>query len=101
MKLYIVSLLAGILAGAVYALIGVRSPAPPVVALAGLLGMLLGEQGLTVAKRAIQGHSITGAWFASECIPKITGTPPTEDPSQPIPAVPASASASAHDGNKK
>jgi xanthosine utilization system XapX-like protein len=72
-----------------------------VVALAGLLGMLLGEQGLTVAKGAIQGHSIPGAWFASECIPKITGVPPAEDPTQPMPAVPDSASAPAHNGRKK
>jgi XapX domain-containing protein len=101
MKIYIVSLLAGVLAGAVYALIGVRSPAPPVVALAGLLGMLLGEQGLTVARRAFQGHSITGAWFAAECVPKITGTPPAEDPSQPVLVVPASGAAPANDGNNK
>jgi XapX domain-containing protein len=101
MKIYIVSLLAGVLAGAVYALIGVRSPAPPVVALAGLLGMLIGEQGLTVAKRAIQGHSITAAWFAAECVPKITGAPPAEHLPQPVLAVPASASASAIDGTKK
>jgi XapX domain-containing protein len=101
MKIYIVSLLAGVLAGAVYALIGVRSPAPPVVALAGLLGMLLGEQGLTVAKRAIQGHSITGEWFAAECVPKITGTPPAADPTQPVLVVPASASTSANGGIKK
>jgi XapX domain-containing protein len=80
MNTYVVSLLAGMLAGALYALIGARSPAPPVIALLGLLGMLLGEQGITIAKRAIQGHAITGAWFVSECVPKITGASPVEHP---------------------
>ena len=41
---YIVSLGVGLGIGVIYALIDVRSPAPPLVALAGLLGMVLGEQ---------------------------------------------------------
>ncbi|MDM0112315.1 DUF1427 family protein [Variovorax sp. J22R133] len=44
MKTYIVSLAAGLLVGVIYALLDVRSPAPPVIALVGLLGILLGEQ---------------------------------------------------------
>jgi len=44
MKLYLMSLGAGVLVGVVYSLVNVRSPAPPVVALVGLLGILLGEQ---------------------------------------------------------
>lgn len=44
MKAYIISLVAGLLVGLAYGIFGVRSPAPPVVALVGLLGMLLGEQ---------------------------------------------------------
>lgn len=44
MKIYLMSLGAGLLVGAIYALINVRSPAPPVVALVGLLGILVGEQ---------------------------------------------------------
>ncbi|WP_085316705.1 DUF1427 family protein [Derxia lacustris] len=44
MKTYLASLAAGLLVGVVYALLNVRSPAPPVVALVGLLGILLGEQ---------------------------------------------------------
>ncbi len=50
MKPYLVSLAAGILVGAIYALMRVRSPAPPVVALAGLLGILIGEQGVGMAR---------------------------------------------------
>jgi XapX domain-containing protein len=76
MKIYVASLLAGILVGAVYAAIGVRSPAPPVVALLGLLGILLGEQGLTLGKRLVRGQPITSTWFKEECVPKITGAPP-------------------------
>jgi XapX domain-containing protein len=41
---YLVSLLMGLAVGVAYGLIQVRSPAPPLVALLGLLGMLLGEQ---------------------------------------------------------
>ncbi len=71
--MYLVSLGAGILAGVVYGLINVRSPAPPAIALVGLLGMLIGEQVVPVAKRLIEGAPITKAWFASECQPRITG----------------------------
>ncbi|MEX5745828.1 DUF1427 family protein [Massilia sp. X63] len=73
--MYLVSLGAGILAGVVYGLINVRSPAPPAIALVGLLGMLLGEQVVPVAKRLIDGAPITRAWFAGECQPRITGVP--------------------------
>lgn len=48
MKPYLVSLGAGLLVGVIYSLLHVRSPAPPVVALVGLLGMLIGEQALPV-----------------------------------------------------
>ncbi|WP_127783675.1 DUF1427 family protein [Rhodococcus sp. X156] len=42
MVTYIQSLLAGVLIGALYALLRVKSPAPPMVALVGLGGMLVG-----------------------------------------------------------
>ncbi len=44
MRIYLLSLGAGLLVGVIYALLNVRSPAPPVVALVGLLGILVGEQ---------------------------------------------------------
>lgn len=75
MKLYIVSLAAGVLVGIIYALMQVRSPAPPAVALLGLLGMLVGEQLVPPVKRLIAGQPVTGSWFQAECMPKITGTP--------------------------
>jgi XapX domain-containing protein len=73
--MYLISLGAGILAGLLYGLINVRSPAPPAIALVGLLGMLVGEQMVPVAKRVIDGTPLTRAWFASECQPRITGVP--------------------------
>lgn len=44
MQGYLVSLGFGIVIGCLYGLSGVRSPAPPLIALAGLLGILAGEQ---------------------------------------------------------
>ncbi|MEK1932352.1 MAG: XapX domain-containing protein [Pararhizobium sp.] len=50
MKIYLLSLGAGLLVGVIYSLLNVRSPAPPVVALIGLLGILVGEQLMPLAK---------------------------------------------------
>jgi XapX domain-containing protein len=50
---YILSLLAGIAVGVAYALVGVRSPAPPLIALIGLLGIVLGETGTTMLKETL------------------------------------------------
>lgn len=44
MKPFVLALAVGALVGVLYGLLNVRSPAPPYVALLGLLGMLLGEQ---------------------------------------------------------
>jgi XapX domain-containing protein len=74
-KVYLVSLLAGALAGVLYGLLGVRSPAPPVVALVGLLGLLVGEQVVTLGKRVVKGEPITRAWLAQDCAPQVTGVP--------------------------
>jgi XapX domain-containing protein len=51
---YIVSLLMGLIVGAVYGLVQVRSPAPPLIAPVGLLGMVIGEQAIEMAKRHFQ-----------------------------------------------
>jgi XapX domain-containing protein len=53
MRVLVVSFAVGLLVGALYGVIRVKSPAPPIVALLGLLGMVLGEQlgGWIVAKR--------------------------------------------------
>ena len=44
MKILFISFIVGLGVGALYGLIRVKSPAPPIVALLGLLGMVLGEQ---------------------------------------------------------
>ena len=44
MKVLCVSFAVGLFVGVLYGLIRVKSPAPPIVALVGLLGMVLGEQ---------------------------------------------------------
>jgi XapX domain-containing protein len=44
MKGLILSFVVGLGVGALYGLIRVKSPAPPIVALLGLLGMVVGEQ---------------------------------------------------------
>jgi XapX domain-containing protein len=53
MKAYLLSMGAGLLIGAIYSVMGVRSPAPPVIALIGLAGILLGEQLFPLAKTAL------------------------------------------------
>jgi XapX domain-containing protein len=47
---YLVSLLMGLAVGVAYGLVQVRSPAPPLIALVGLLGMVLGELAVDVAR---------------------------------------------------
>ena len=46
----LVSFAAGLGVGGLYWAVGVRSPAPPLVALAGLLGIVLGELALPFLK---------------------------------------------------
>ena len=66
MKIYLVSLGAGVLVGVIYALLNVRSPAPPLVALLGLIGMLAGEQVIPMAKQLIVGSVTNSAKDTSE-----------------------------------
>jgi XapX domain-containing protein len=51
------SLIAGLVVGIGYGLCGIRSPAPPAIALLGLLGMLAGEHGVIIALRYFSNHS--------------------------------------------
>ncbi|WP_428392055.1 DUF1427 family protein [Lichenicoccus sp.] len=48
---FLISLAIGLVVGAFYGLLRVRSPAPPLVALVGLLGMVVGEQSVTFLLR--------------------------------------------------
>jgi XapX domain-containing protein len=56
---YVVSLVMGLVVGAAYGLVQVRSPAPPLIALVGLLGMVLGEQAVDMAKHHFASRAQT------------------------------------------
>jgi XapX domain-containing protein len=75
MKVYLLSLGAGLLVGIVYSLLGVRSPAPPVVALIGLLGILVGEQVVPLAKRWADSHEFA-RFVRNECRTHVLGNLP-------------------------
>jgi XapX domain-containing protein len=79
MKIYIVSLAAGLLVGIVYGLLAVRSPAPPVVALVGLLGILLGEQVVPVARSLMKGESLRASIGLAQCSDHVLGQLPGRD----------------------
>lgn len=49
-KPYAISLAIGLIVGVIYSLLNTRSPAPPIIALVGLLGMLVGESAMSWAK---------------------------------------------------
>ena len=86
MKVYLVSFGAGLLVGVVYSLLNVRSPAPPVVALLGLLGILLGEQIIPVGRQMIAGSSITAAWQQIRCGQHVFGAMPDRHAERPASA---------------
>jgi XapX domain-containing protein len=67
MKELIISFVVGLLVGVAYGLIRVKSPAPPIVALIGLLGMVLGEQaGVWLLARKVQATNVSSAHIVSE-----------------------------------
>jgi XapX domain-containing protein len=76
MKPYLLSLAAGLLVGAIYSLLGVRSPAPPAIALVGLLGILLGEQMIPLAKRMASHPTTVVAYLRCEAKEHIFGKLP-------------------------
>jgi len=79
MKPYLLSLGAGLLVGIVYSLMNVRSPAPPVIALVGLLGILAGEQIVPLAKRLFSDQPVTTGWLKQECAPHVLGSLPVAE----------------------
>lgn len=76
MRIYLVSLAAGLLVGIIYGLLNVRSPAPPVIALVGLLGILLGEQVVPLTKRLFAGEQPTSVWSRAACHLHLFGSLP-------------------------
>ena len=76
MRASLLSFGAGLVVGVVYSLLGVRSPAPPVIALIGLLGILLGEQIVPMGQQMIAGISIHAAWQQARCGQHVFGAMP-------------------------
>jgi len=76
MKPYLLSLAVGLLVGVIYALFNVRSPAPPVIALVGLLGILLGEQLPPLAKRLFGADGTHASWLHQQVKPHMFGELP-------------------------
>src|SRR5260370_37771445 len=94
MKIYLLSAGAGILVGVIYSLLNVRSPAPPLVALVGLLGILIGEQVIPVGKQLLTGTSLAAVCRDANCVPHVVGEMPvrhTKPPADTAQLTPASA----------
>lgn len=82
MKAYLLSGAVGLLVGIVYALFQVRSPAPPVIALVGLLGILAGEQIPPLLRQALRA-SPAQSWLHDQVRPHMFGRLPE---CHPLPA---------------
>ncbi|KQX22569.1 DUF1427 family protein [Variovorax sp. Root434] len=92
MKPYVLSLALGLLVGVIYALFQVRSPAPPVIALVGLLGILLGEQIPPLIKSVIKPDTAATSWLQHQVAPHVFGELPQRakaEPAATAAAVPA------------
>lgn len=76
MKPYIVSLAVGLLVGVIYALFSVRSPAPPIIALVGLLGILAGEQLPPLVKQLFDRTPAATSWLHHQVKPHMFGELP-------------------------
>jgi len=90
MKIYLLSLGAGLLVGIVYSLLNVRSPAPPVVALVGLLGILVGEQLIPFARTLWSKEPAAVSWLY-QIKPHMFGHLPTATTRAEMPSKPRKA----------
>ncbi|ALB68923.1 DUF1427 family protein [Cronobacter dublinensis] len=77
MSTAVISLAAGLLIGLVYGLLKVKSPAPPAIALVGLLGMLTGDY---VTREALNRHEVALRPVAQA--PHIDTAPPLRAPNR-------------------
>lgn len=76
MRPYLIALAVGLLVGAIYGVLKVRSPAPPTIALVGLLGILLGEQAVPLAKSLFASRT-RAAEIRTSCTEHVLGRLPT------------------------
>ena len=91
MKPYLLSLAVGLLVGVIYALFDVRSPAPPVIALVGLLGILAGEQIPPLVRQWLQRDTHQASWIEQKVRPHMFGQMPGCDQAKAQAATPAKA----------
>jgi XapX domain-containing protein len=80
MKIYLISLTVGILVGVIYGLLNVRSPAPPVIALVGLAGILIGEQAVPLIKKWIDKEPVSISFVFAHLRSHSFGKLPTQAP---------------------
>jgi len=97
MKAYVVSLALGVLVGVIYALFQVRSPAPPMVALIGLLGILVGEQLPPLVKQLWAKEPLQTSWIQRHVLPHVFGDLPCAN----VPSVAALAGRAVSGDNNK
>jgi XapX domain-containing protein len=98
MKIYLLSAGAGVLVGVIYSILNVRSPAPPLVALVGLLGILIGEQLIPVSKQLLSGSSFLSACQDAKCASHLFGMLPGRQLDAAV--IPATPVAAEHLGEK-
>lgn len=75
MRPYLISLAAGLLVGVIYGVLKVRSPAPPAIALVGLLGILLGEQVVPMVKSLFAPRQVASV-IRTSCSEHVLGRLP-------------------------
>jgi XapX domain-containing protein len=76
MRPYLLAFSVGLLVGVIYSALGVKSPAPPVIALVGLLGILVGEQVVPIARRIFIGGEKPVQAVSNTCAEPILGRLP-------------------------
>jgi XapX domain-containing protein len=76
MKAYLAAAAVGLLVGIVYAMFNVRSPAPPVVALVGLLAILVGEQIPPLVRQVLKVGITHPSWLQDQVKPHVFGELP-------------------------
>jgi XapX domain-containing protein len=86
MKVLLISFAVGLFVGVLYGVIRVKSPAPPIVALLGLLGMVLGEQlgGWILTQKVNVSHAasvclVAKSWVQQPHVQTVVPAPPHAD----------------------
>ena len=93
LQAYAVALAVGLAVSVLYGLLEFRSPAPPVVALIGLLGILLGEQAVPVAKQLLRPSSAKASSIGADGAHHLCGALPGRGLGAAAPVPTASATA--------